>query len=385
MAGPTTGRRGRRKNSLLSQSLRHRAAEHYKYPETVGNDTIANNINFNSDASSEYAIQRMDAISEATSEPFMMFEFMKITEKTFEEEEKVRDAMHSYINSANISEEANILNEGLLGGPGITFQDQELINENKKRQQELKEQQAKLAPKVRGFFSFQKAFREFTGSISLYMPTDIQINDSMVYTEDTRKFGAIIENMKTGGDADFELGSVLNTAGFAGIFGAAAMGANALGKGGPTATLLSALGGGAIGDIVGTEVQRSLGKTGNPNEFAAYENTSLRTFTFNWVMLPDNENESDQVAGLIQFFRKSAHATKKGPTRIVVPDEVVVSFHGAKDMIQIPPCFIESVNVTYNPNVSSFFKRNNAPVEVQLGVTLKEIVPIYSGDVEGGF
>ena len=39
--------------------------------------------------------------------------------------------MHSYINSANISEEANILNEGLLGGPGITFQDQELINENK--------------------------------------------------------------------------------------------------------------------------------------------------------------------------------------------------------------------------------------------------------------
>ena len=54
-------------------------------------------------------------------------------------------------------------------------------------------------------------------------------------------------------------------------------------------------------------------------------------------------------------------------------------------MIQIPPCFIESVNVTYNPNVSSFFKRNNSPVEIGLGVTLKEIVPIYSGDVERGY
>ena len=54
-------------------------------------------------------------------------------------------------------------------------------------------------------------------------------------------------------------------------------------------------------------------------------------------------------------------------------------------MIQLPPCFIETVNVTYNPNNSSFFKRNNAPVEIGLGVTLKEIVPIYAADVEGGY
>ena len=54
-------------------------------------------------------------------------------------------------------------------------------------------------------------------------------------------------------------------------------------------------------------------------------------------------------------------------------------------MIQLPPCFIESVNVTYNPNNSSFFKRNNAPVEIGFSLTLKEIVQIYSDDVEGGF
>ena len=54
-------------------------------------------------------------------------------------------------------------------------------------------------------------------------------------------------------------------------------------------------------------------------------------------------------------------------------------------MVQIPPCYIESVNVTYNPNVSSFFKQNNSPVEIGLSLTLKEIVPIYSGNVEEGF
>ena len=56
----------------------YRKTERWKYPETVGNDTYTDNINFNSHDSSEYAIERMDNISEATREPFMLFEFMTI-------------------------------------------------------------------------------------------------------------------------------------------------------------------------------------------------------------------------------------------------------------------------------------------------------------------
>ena len=59
--------------------------EHWKYPETVGNDTYVDNINFNSHQSSEYAVQRMDEISETTSEPFMMFEFLTIDEAAAQE------------------------------------------------------------------------------------------------------------------------------------------------------------------------------------------------------------------------------------------------------------------------------------------------------------
>ena len=54
-------------------------------------------------------------------------------------------------------------------------------------------------------------------------------------------------------------------------------------------------------------------------------------------------------------------------------------------MIQLPPCYVEAVNVTYNPNNSSFFKRNNAPVEIALSITLKKLVPIYADDVEAGY
>ena len=54
-------------------------------------------------------------------------------------------------------------------------------------------------------------------------------------------------------------------------------------------------------------------------------------------------------------------------------------------MIQLPPLVIESVNVTYNPNNSSFFRRNNSPVEIGLSASFKEIAPIYQSDVEAGY
>ena len=54
-------------------------------------------------------------------------------------------------------------------------------------------------------------------------------------------------------------------------------------------------------------------------------------------------------------------------------------------MIQLPSLVIESVNVSYNPNNTSFFKHGNAPVEVGLAITFKEMVPLYRQDVEEGW
>ncbi len=65
---------------------------------------------------------------------------------------------------------------------------------------------------------------------------------------------------------------------------------------------LTAVIGGSIGTIVQKEVQRHTGKIMNPNELIQYQSTGLRSFTFNWTILPDNEDESKQAAGLINFL-----------------------------------------------------------------------------------
>ena len=149
--------------------------------------------------------------------------------------------------------------------------------------------------------------------------------------------------------------------------------------------LFGGLSGAAIATTVSPEMQRNTGELMNPNEYIAYQSTAMRSFTFNWTFLPDNETESIQTAKIIKEFRKAAHATKQDFLMLTVPNHLVVSFHGTSDMIQLPPVVIEAVNVTYNPNAASYFKHNHSPVEVGLALTLKEITPLYRDDVEMGF
>jgi hypothetical protein len=369
-------------HDTMRGSHRFDGFQHYKYPETVGNDTYTDGVNFNSNETSEYAIQRMNNISQTTSEPFMMFEFMKINQRDQDYEDRYQAAEKSYVDAVHASQAYNDLLEQYPTALGDNTEEDLSIKNQLAAAKKAAEDSMNVQTPVNGFMSIGlEAKRSYTGSICLYMPTDIQVNDTLTYTEDTRKFGGLFESVRDGtfNTDDVDTDQAVNTTTITAL--SAALGKK-LGKKG--AAMIGGLVGFGAGDIFTAEAQRSLGRKGNPNEYAAYTNTNLRTFTFTWTLLPDSEYESKQVAGLIKFFRMSAHAKKNGPLKITVPDEVITSFHGARDMIQLPPTFIESVGVTYNPNVSSFFRRNNSPVEVGLTVTLKEIVPIYTDDVKRG-
>jgi hypothetical protein len=356
--------------------------QHWKYPETVGNDTGVDDINFNSHESSEYAINRMNHISTTSSEPFMLFEFMTIDEDKAKAKITAGANDFKVIGALWAGEPRPKDDEG---NPIVSSWDNLPMLDKKAQGDEakgnLKSFTSGLKDSIMGFITnaSKEAERNYTGSIALYMPTDIQINDSMVYNEDTRKLGAALNAFASGED-----GELINwvTATDPAVLAAVGAGIGALGG----AAALTGVITGTVGTLVQQEMQRHTGKIMNPNELVRYQSTGLRSFTFNWTILPDNENESKQAAGLIKFFRKSAHAKRSSSTLVTVPDHVICSFHGGgvkgTEMIQLPPCYIETVNVTYNPNNTSFFKQNNAPVEIGLSVGLKEIVPIYAGDVE---
>jgi len=364
--------------------------EHWKYPETVGNGTGVDDINFNSNETSVYAKLRMSAIDEGVNEPFVMFEFLKIQEELGKLGDTFYQDTASNASSgtkAVVQSVADIFNDSVdtITNMSILQARQapgNIVDAGRKSVEEVKSWGANKMVAAENLILAitTPAKRDYTGSIALYMPTDIQVNDTMVYNEDSRKFAAAFRELVEGGGGAFANKAVTTSKAAFAAYGYAA--SKMIPKMGGA---LGAIAGFGLGDIVGAEMQRATGQMLNPNEFIAYTSTGLRTFTFNWTFLPDSKYESDQAAGIIKFFRKSAHAKKNDPITVTVPDHCIVSFHGAKDMIQLPPCVIENVSVTYNPNVTSFFKHGNAPVEIGLTVGLKEMVPIYNEDVEKGY
>ena len=366
-------------------TVRWHSTQHWKYPETVGNDTHVDTISFNSNESSPYSIQRLDKTSTMTNEPFMMFEFMKIDEGA---SAAAQPAVPTEKASRPIKD-LTASSDGPAGKQGFApinwdAMRPSMVGENKSLAHKYTDTVDNVWDSITGFFKdlVNTAKRNYVGSVALYMPTDIQINDQLVYNEDTRRIGGIAESILTGegGFKDVANWTVLTSPE---VLAGGSLLATWLKI--PKAGMISTLAGYGVGTVLQTELQRSTGKIANPNELLRYQQTELRSFTFTWTILPDTEYESKQAVGLIKMFRKAAHATRDTAVLVTVPDHVIVSFHGARDMIQLPPCYIESVNVTYNPNNSSFFKQNNSPVEVGLALTLKEIIPIYSSDIDKGY
>ncbi len=364
---------------------------HWKYPETVGNDTGVDDINFNSNATSEYAKKRMNAIDTSTNEPFMMFEFMRVDNDNYGEKTS------QYVQATGKTIWKHTLTSAIktnFNKKQMTADGREMVDAMGEGWGTLKSLGPSNTAKMLAERTFMKikewaqsigtlVNRKYMGSVSLYMPTGIEINDQMVYNDDSRKMGAFAKTLFSDDYADIFNPTTLTspTALATGGFLAGAI----PGVSGVMGTLVGA----GLGTVVSTEVQRGSGKIANPNEITMYNSTALRSFTFSWTILPDSSDESEQATGLIKMFRMGAHAKKDNKMLITVPDHVIVSFHGAgtkrTEMIQLPPCVIESVNVSYNPNNTSFFKQNNAPVEIALSIGLKEMAPIYQDDVMAGY
>ena len=382
---------------LLVHNDRYRRSKPFdlKYPHTLGDAPSAFQVDYNTNLSSEFATTRAsEGIDKESIEPFVFFEFMEIIPELKKEKNKRQRQFQQSLqpkkvignpdqpstSASNVTASMSAIKDTVdvwLVGDSSNEEDENanlVSGDAIEKATALTEESGLLKP----------ALRQYKGSVALYMPTDIQINDSIAYNENTRKTFGILQGLA---EDDVNLSSTTGAALALGTVAAGA-GLGQLGRmadfGGSQASALGGLIGAAGVGVVTDEYQRSTGKASNPHDYMAYQNTTLRTFTYTYTFLPDSVEESKDVAEIIKQFRHAAHAERIDAVALTVPEHVIVSHHGAGDMIQLPPLVIESVNVSYNPNNSSFFMEGGNPVEVGLSVSLKEIVPIYKKDIEGG-
>jgi hypothetical protein len=335
------------------------------YPADLGNDGMSE-FEFNSDcaiSSKEYGDKRQQqAIWQEESEtPYMLFEFLRLIEPEDIE-----------------AEIAQLEAEALKNQPEIDRRGREVLSDQDQYAKNIEGAGKRLGELVESM-KVGHAKRKLVNTVALYMPAATAMSDSMSYAQDSRKAAAVLESMAKDGLPSWEDAKVSAAYGGAAIGAGLATGLSKLFKGAS-----SALGGvsvGGLGSLVGDEAMFRMGKAFNPNEYMMYKSTGLRTFSYTWKFLPDSQAESLDCRNIIKIFRSSAHAHRKSVITLTQPDQVIVSFAGAKGVPNLPPTVITNVSVTYNPNAASFFKIDNAPVEIDLAITLQELVPIYREDV----
>ena len=147
----------------------------------------------------------------------------------------------------------------------------------------------------------------------------------------------------------------------------------------------------ALGQAVG--VATKLAQTPiNPMIEILFSNTTVRTFVFEVLMAPRNEQESFNVKEIVKTLRFHAapelNSAAKGFLWIP-PAEFDISFYnkGVENMniLRINTCVLERIEVDYAPTGTYSTFRNGHPVAVRMSLGFRELEPVHKKRVLQGF
>ena len=251
------------------------------------------------------------------------------------------------------------------------------------------------------------------GDVALYMPPDA------LKTSYTQAIG------------DVEMGGFISLATSSANFGAgAAAGGNIKGagsaameafnvvkgniKGGGGSNIIKDFGKAALGGLLslkagsqaGQAISRATGQILNPHKAVVYQGPGgFRTFSYNFVMVPKNAAEAEQIFKIVKFFKRRMHpgtGTGTGIDNIssvtlTYPDEFEIKYHvnkadadgsadnGSKPLFKIKNCFMDSFSVDYSTSGISSFTDDSQPLTTTMSLSFKETQLLTKADIDAGY
>jgi len=228
-------------------------------------------------------------------------------------------------------------------------------------------------------------------SVQMYLPTTLQFADRVEYTNvDLGIVGSAaalaIQRGAGGGDLAREIMSK-SLPDFESFKDLVQTGLQS--EGAQVAALRIA---GRINGAVQGAVETSTGIALNPNRRSTLRGIGIRRFQFTFKMIPTSQQEAREVGNIVQFFRREMYPeTKALPgTAIQAALKFPAKFrikmrYGTRNVATgILPCFLESVNTTYNPNAMAFHKDGEFQ-ETDITLSFVEERALTKSDIEGGY
>jgi len=209
------------------------------------------------------------------------------------------------------------------------------------------------------------------GHCALYMPPGVSFADGAGYsTFDMGPLGAGIAERMSGG---------LDSNAIKGILDEATAAANSnldlrtimAGKMIQNAAMIP--GADKVSDIY----QQSKSIAINPNTTTAFQNMNIRSFVFNFKLVPDNQSESADIKKIQNFFRELMYAEKAGQGYLLsYPAKWKIKF---KNSLSNENPYYPKIYESYLTNFQTSFNssghlhhRDDAPTEVDISLTFQE-------------
>ena len=137
-----------------------------------------------------------------------------------------------------------------------------------------------------------------------------------------------------------------------------------------------------LSDIAGQVARARTRKTPNPNTRALFKQVGLRSFAFQFKLIPVNEDEANLIASLIKLFRTELYPEEipfdvgelslklgyKFPNRFKIEQ----IYDGALSTAQkIEPAYLDSFTTNYNTTAQSFFKgKDGKPYHSEIDIAM---------------
>lgn len=145
------------------------------------------------------------------------------------------------------------------------------------------------------------------------------------------------------------------------------------------------------GQAVGANIiGRATGQVINPNLELLFTGPKLRSFAFNFPLIPRTEKEANIVRGMIKFFKiNMAVSQSSGDLFLRTPNIFQLEYiYGDNNEGQHPylnlfkPCALTNFSVTYNPANDYMTYEGGSMTQYNLSMTFNELEPIYKKDQE---
>jgi hypothetical protein len=125
---------------------------------------------------------------------------------------------------------------------------------------------------------------------------------------------------------------------------------------------------------------RIVGGVPNPHSTVFFKGMNLRTFTWNWYLVPRSEADSESLLKIMDALKRATLPNIDGAI-LTYPDLVTPSIVGENKInMKFKRCMVGDLGIDYTPDAQAFH-RDGAPVSCNLSITFKEIELFTERDI----